>query len=123
MLALTSKLVQEKRSRSNALRSGPIWALAMVMLLTSRPMFSQSFTGRILGSVTDQSGAAVSDATVTITDAQRGITRALSTDQAGLYVAPNLSPGTYKVRVEAKGFKTVERVNVPVEVAKDVSID
>jgi hypothetical protein len=76
-----------------------------------------------LGNVTDASGAAVSGASVTITDVQRGATRALATDDAGFYVAPDLSPGTYKVRVEAKGFKTVERVNIEIEVARDARID
>src|ERR1700742_749317 len=92
-------------------------------LLFCLPLFSQSYTGRILGTITDPSGAAVTGATVTITDVARGTNRVLTTDDAGAYVAPNLVPGTYKVRAEAKGFKTVERPNIPLEVAKDVLID
>ncbi|HET7442677.1 MAG TPA: TonB-dependent receptor [Terriglobales bacterium] len=86
-------------------------------------VFSQTYTGRILGTVTDPSGALVAGATVAVSDVQRGVTRTLTTDQDGAYVAPDLQPGLYKVRVVAKGFKTVERVNVPLEVAKDVRID
>jgi Carboxypeptidase regulatory-like domain len=62
------------------------------------PLFSQTTTGRILGTVTDPSGAALPRATVTILDVQRGSTRTLSTDEAGVYLAPDLIPGTYKIR-------------------------
>src|SRR5271165_2259991 len=106
-------------------QSKGIWILnaALFMVVASFPVFSQTVTGRILGSVTDQTGASIAGATVTVTDAQRGVSRTLTTDQSGAYVAPNLTPGTYRVRAEAKGFKTTERVNIPVEVAQDVLID
>ena len=87
------------------------------------PLFSQTTTGRILGTVTDPSGAALPSATVTILDVQRGSTRTLSTDEAGVYLAPDLIPGTYKIRAEAKGFKSIERLNLELEVAKDLRID
>jgi len=60
---------------------------------------------------------------VTITDVQRGISRTLTTDDAGAYVAPDLGPGIYKVRAEAKGFKSIERLNIELEVARDALID
>jgi hypothetical protein len=100
-----------------------VLGLALTIVLLSVPMFSQTVTGRILGTITDSTGAAIRGANVTITDTQRGITRNLVTDDSGAYVAPTLLPGVYKVRAEAKGFKTVERVNIPLEVAQDVAID
>jgi len=108
------------RSLSKGMR---VLGLALTIALLSVPMISQTVTGRILGTITDSTGAAIRGANVTITDTQRGITRNLVTDDSGAYVAPTLSPGVYKVRAEAKGFKTVERVNIPVEVAQDVAID
>jgi hypothetical protein len=84
---------------------------------------AQTNTGRILGTVTDPSGATVAGATVTITDVQRGASRSLTTTQTGEYVAPDLMPGMYKVRVEAKGFKSSEHSDIPVEVASDALID
>ena len=51
-------------------------------------------------------GGVIAGATVTVTDVNRGVSRALTTDQAGQYVAPDLLPGTYTIRGEAKGFKT-----------------
>jgi hypothetical protein len=97
--------------------------LAISVFSSLLPVLAQTYTGRILGTVTDQTGAALTGAQVVITDVQRGVTRTLTTDQAGEYVAPDLSPGIYKVRGAAKGFKSVERPNVPLEVAKDVRID
>src|SRR5580700_9177826 len=68
-------------------------------------LFSQGSEGRISGTITDQSGAAVPAAKITLTDVQRNVSRALTTDQAGAYAAPNLIPGTYTVHVEFQGFK------------------
>jgi hypothetical protein len=95
----------------------------MGVLLLCLPVFSQGNFGRILGDVTDQSGGVVSGATVTVLDTQRGVARTLTTDEAGAYNAPTLIPGNYTVRVEAKGFKKIERPNIVLEVGKEVRVD
>ena len=87
------------------------------------PGLAQSTAGRILGTVTDQSGAAVSGASIVITDLNRGTSRTLASDEAGAYVAADLTPGSYKIHVASKGFKSIERPNVAVEVASDVRAD
>jgi hypothetical protein len=89
----------------------------------SLPALAQSTAGRVLGRVTDQSGASVAGASVIVTDTQRGTLRTLTTDATGDYVAADLIPGDYKIHVAAKGFKTVERPSVGVEVATDVRVD
>jgi hypothetical protein len=93
------------------------------VLLFSVPLFSQGGTGRILGTVADQTGGVISNATVSIVDKDRGLARTLTTDDAGEYNAPNLIPGSYIVRVEANGFKRLERQNVVLEVGKEVRVD
>src|SRR5438445_10689095 len=93
------------------------------VLLFSLPLFSQDNFGRILGTVTDQSGGVISGATVTIIDKDRGVARTLTTDDAGEYNAPTLIPGNYTVRVEASGFQTLNRENVVLEVGKEVRVD
>src|SRR5712691_10839021 len=93
------------------------------VLLSSVSLFSQANFGRILGTVTDQSGGVLSGAVVTIIDKDRGVARNLTTDDAGEYNAPTLIPGTYTVRVEAKGFRTLDRQNVEVGVGKEVRVD
>jgi hypothetical protein len=57
------------------------------------------------GTVTDQSDAAVSDATITVINAARGIARSVQTDDDGAYQVPLLQPGTYEMRIEASGFR------------------
>jgi hypothetical protein len=93
------------------------------VLLFSVTLFSQGSNGRILGTVTDQSGGVVSGATITIIDKDRGVARTLTTDDAGEYNAPQLLPGTYTVRVEANGFKKLERENIELGVGKEVRAD
>lgn len=93
------------------------------LLLFSSPLLCQTYTGRILGSVHDQQDATIANAKVVITDVQRGVSRTLTTDESGEYLAPDLTPGEYKIRVEARGFNSVERENIVLEVAKDVRID
>jgi hypothetical protein len=95
----------------------------MGMLLLCLPLFSQGNLGRITGTVTDQSGGVVSGATVTVTDTERGVSKILTTNEPGEYNAPNLTPGTYKVRAEAKGFKAIERQNIVLEVGKELRVD
>ena len=92
-------------------------------LLLCVPAYSQGSFGRILGTVTDQSGGVVAGATVTVIDTDRGVTRPLTTDDAGAYNAPNLTPGNYTVRVEAKGFKRLERQSIVIEVGHEVRVD
>ncbi|MBZ5661329.1 MAG: TonB-dependent receptor [Acidobacteriia bacterium] len=104
-------------------KAGLLLGLAVGMLLLCAPLFSQTNTGRIVGTVTDQSGAALAGATVTVRDVNRGVTRTLSTDSAGEYAAPNLEPGMYETRVEAAGFKSLTRQNIQVQVGQDIRLD
>src|ERR1700730_16200758 len=72
-------------------------------------LLAQVNQARMLGTVADQSGGVIVGATVTITDVQKNVSRTLTTDSAGEYVAPNLDPDAYTLRVEAKGFRTFTR--------------
>jgi hypothetical protein len=95
----------------------------LAVLLVCVPLYAQTETGRILGSVLDQSQAVVVGAAVTITDTQRGLTRNLTSNDAGEYLVTNLLPGVYTLRVAAPGFKNVERRNIELQVASDVRVD
>jgi hypothetical protein len=94
-----------------------IAVLVLVFGLTSLPAVAQSTAGRVLGSITDQSGAAVAGTTVIVTNVQRGTSRTITTDASRDYVAADLAPGTYKIHAEARGFKTVKRPSVTVDFA------
>jgi hypothetical protein len=94
-----------------------------VAFLNSAPLFAQGTAGKIVGTVTDQSGGAIAGATVIVTDMDRNVPRTLTADPSGEYSAPNLLPGNYKVRGEAKGFKAFERSGVFLEVNGEVRVD
>jgi hypothetical protein len=93
------------------------------VLVLSFSLVAQGNFGRILGTVTDQTGAVLAGAAVTIIDVDRGLSRSLVTDSAGEYNAPTLIPGNYSVRVEVKGFRTLTRQNIVLEVGKEVQVD
>ncbi len=100
-----------------------VLGVTFAVLLLCLPAFSQGTAGRILGTVSDQTGGAMTGATVIVTDVDRNVMRTLTTGSSGEYNAPNLLPGTYKVRAEAKGFKATERQNVILEVSGELRID
>ncbi len=96
--------------------------VVMVMTLGSL-LAAQTYQGRILGSVTDPSGAVIGGATVTITNTATGIVRTLTTNASGDYFAPNLEPGPYTVAAQASSFKKAQRTGLQLEVAKDIRAD
>jgi carboxypeptidase family protein/TonB-dependent receptor-like protein len=93
------------------------------VFLICLPMWSQGNAGRILGTLTDQSGGVMAGATVTVIDTQRGTTRTLTTNQAGEFNSPGLLPSTYTVRAEAAGFKTIDRSGIILDANTDVRVD
>jgi len=77
---------------------------------------AQETTGTITGRVTDQNGAAVVGAQVTVTDAERGFERTFQTNDEGIYTAPQLRIGTYTVTIENPGFKKSVQENIQLSV-------
>ncbi|HKX27816.1 MAG TPA: carboxypeptidase regulatory-like domain-containing protein, partial [Blastocatellia bacterium] len=76
---------------------------------------AQTETGQIIGKVTDQSGAVIAGATVTIKSTTTGAERTLTVNSEGIYTVPNLQPGLYDVQVRAHGFTPrSQQVNVTV---------
>jgi hypothetical protein len=82
--------------------------LAVVVLLSTSPASYGQARGSFAGSVLDSAGAAVPDATVTVTAESTGLVRMAKTDSAGHYEAPLLPPARYSVRVDANGFQSGE---------------
>ena len=76
-------------------------------------------TASLTGTVTDPSGASVANAQVTVDNSERGIHRAVTTNQDGEYGVPALpAPATYDVTVTAKGFKKYQAKGVELKVAQ-----
>lgn len=78
---------------------------------------AQTTTGSLSGTVSDPVGAVVSGARAEVTNQATGVVTPLVTNQAGVYNAAFLIPGTYTVRVSASGFSTFEAKDVIVELA------
>ena len=76
-----------------------------VLLLCCSLLAQRADRGIISGVVTDQSGAAVSGATVKVTDTGTGVDTVLTTNDAGAYTTPPLVLGTYSITVDHTGFK------------------
>ncbi|MBW4027511.1 TonB-dependent receptor [Acidipila rosea] len=97
--------------------------LSLFVSLTSLILFAFSAltlqaqsTGTIKGLITDQSGAAVPGAEVTITNAGTNVARHVTTDGAGNYQVPSLTPGSYNVQVTAAGLQTKTMTGVVLQV-------
>jgi len=77
----------------------------------------------IVGTVTDPTGAAVANASITITQNLTGVVRTFATNADGQYVSPGLKIGSYTLRAEAAGFKVVERKDIVLQVGDRQRID
>src|SRR5713226_9941667 len=71
-----------------------------------QPISAQVLYGSVVGTVEDQSGAVVPNATVTMTNKQTGVTRETTSDAGGRYSVVNVLPGGYELKVTATGFRT-----------------
>jgi hypothetical protein len=91
--------------------------VSVVFVSVSAPLFSQQVTGTIKGVVTDPSGAVVANATVDITNKATGLTRTVTTNDAGEYAAPDLPFGVYRVSVKQANFKESVTDNVDLHVS------
>jgi hypothetical protein len=83
---------------------------------------AQSGTGELNGTVTDSTGAAVSGATVTITNPATGFSRVIQSNDGGLFSAPALNPGVYTIKVEKQGFQSQSRTGLELQVGQAPSI-
>jgi len=92
-------------------------------LLLAIPALAQIDTGSIVGTVRDPTGAAVPNASVTLTNTATGVARTSATNEAGEYQFNALVPGTYSVKASATGFASQQRNDVTIEVQSRPSVD
>jgi len=91
------------RMRAKKLVTG--LGISMLLLCLSTPLRAQ-VTATLAGTVTNQSGASVSNAKISVKNLATGQSVKTQSDSAGLYHVPNLVPGDYEVSVSAEGFPT-----------------
>src|SRR5258708_26260042 len=97
------------------------WLLALILF--ARTAAAQLSGGSLSGTVSDPSGAMLAGTEITIEKLDTRETRRVTSSSSGLYSAPNLTPGTYRLTAQVPGFSTVERSGVLIEVGVSVVVD
>jgi hypothetical protein len=109
--------------RRNTLSVTTILLLLTYLVVPIRSLAQTSSTGVLTGVVKDQSGAVVPNATVKATNKATGVERTITTGDSGVYELTTLTPGDYRVEVEAKGFARYVADPVTVNVLARVTLD
>jgi hypothetical protein len=105
-----------RRDDSKLGKLGILVLIVLILGLLGTPVNAQVTGATLTGTVTDSSGAALASAKVTAKNTATGVIREATSDSAGLYSLPNLSPGDYELTVFATGFKTEVRRGIALTV-------
>jgi hypothetical protein len=97
--------------------------LLLAFIMFSSPDASASVDGRISGTVTDQSGAAIFKVNVTVTDTQTGIQQTVATDDRGFYSFPSLPVGHYVLEISSASFRPYRRTAIVLDANSALTID
>ena len=101
------------------------WVLGAVCAVVglSIAVMAQGPGASVVGEVRDPSGAIIASAKVTVRNVATNVARDTVTDNAGLFVARSLQPGSYEVSVESPGFKREVRSGIVLQVDQEARID
>ena len=86
----------------------------LLLLMAASTVLAQS-QSRLTGTVTDNSGAVIPGAPITITNVDTGVSQTVGTNENGDFVIPYINPGNYEVSVEYSGFKTFNQSGITIE--------
>src|SRR5215469_1848348 len=96
---------------------------AFVFALCAITLVSAQENAEIIGTVTDKTGAAVPNATVTLTHLATGSVRTSASNSSGLFDFPGLAVGNYDLKATAKGFKAYTKAGLVVNTAQTLRAD
>jgi hypothetical protein len=97
--------------------------LATTLACGTQHLYGQATTGTILGTVADDSGAAIPDATVTVRNLGTGQERVVKSDGSGVYNVSNLQVGHYSLTIAHEGFAQVQVADTELQVAQRATIN
>ena len=100
-----------------------VFLAALLALLLPLGALAQSTGGRIIGRVTDPSGAVVPSATVTITNDATGVSNQTQSTKSGDYSFPTVAVGTYTIDFEATGFKKLTHKQVALDLNETLTVN
>src|SRR5262245_37205741 len=95
---------------------------ALALVLSAAPAWAQSQTGEIFGKVTDASGAVLPGVSVTLTGPSLLQPQTATTSETGSFQFPRLAVGSYSVKFELQGFKTVVKEGIEVTVGFNANV-
>src|SRR5215469_10468667 len=96
---------------------------ALVGVLSAPLLHAQNVETRIVGEVTDPSGAVIPNAVINATDAKTGQERKAVADERGFYVISNLAPSTYTVKAQGNGLGPTEYSEVHLSVGQERTLN
>src|SRR5438105_13354252 len=121
---MTLHHVKSKKSKMSWSRIGIfLLAVCAIVSMSAGNLQAQLSTATLFGTVTDPSGAAIPNTTVTITQTDTGFVRTVVTNQSGAYRADFLPIGPYRVSVESRGFQKLERTGITLTVTEEAHLD
>jgi hypothetical protein len=100
----------------------PLWGAILLCAALSLPLFAQTTSGSITGTVLDPQGATVPGANVRVTNMDQQAMLTTTTDTAGMFVFPHLLPARYTLTIEKDGFRKVEQRGVVLEANSALSL-
>jgi outer membrane receptor protein involved in Fe transport len=102
---------------------GKFLVLFAAFCFVSAAAFAQEATGRVVGTITDPTGAVVPNAKITVTNVDTQISRETTTEADGSYQVPALPIGRYTVSAEAPGFRKIVTAAQPLEINQAQRVD
>jgi hypothetical protein len=109
--------------RGRRVLAGLVVSFAIAFLVATAAMGQGAYEAQVRGTLTDQSGAVLTNATVTITNVATNIAQTAHTNEHGEYFFTGLRPATYTVKAQAPGFRISEKTNVVLQVDQQTSVN
>jgi hypothetical protein len=100
-----------------------VLSAALLLSFAAAPVHAQQGTAQISGRITDEQGAMLPGASITITNEATGVNRELTSSAEGAYSASQLVPGTYRVVARLAGFRNVDRSGLVLQVGTTMSLN
>ena len=100
-----------------------LFSFLLMTTLIPATALGQAYSGSLTGVIKDPSGAVVPAAEVKLTDANKGYSLDVKSDELGRYLLRSLPPGTYRLSIVASGFRTYVQQGIVLDVGQNASID
>jgi len=97
--------------------------VCVVLLGGSKLLFAQTSSGKVQGTVTDPTHAALFDVIITVTNSETGFSRQVESDEYGRFTIGELPPGIYTINAKGEGLKTNEAPRVKLAAAESRTVE